>query len=260
MRFTKYLEESHPFYAEVELPLSRDHLKETLAQIAADAKPFLQKNHRPFFRGMTSDSGPTYAVKFPAPVGRRSLGSSANKTKLYNMLAKEAFGIDDWRGRSFFMTQSLSDARSYGNPHLIFPCGDYEGLFSPEVNDIYNDFDCSVHDAAINNLDLSHAQARADIDKIVAGVQPWLDGTPERSAKVWAALVAAFKDIYTSTDKFDMGEWGAVEIAVWKSNGYWAIPTEFVLKAENRQALIDIGVDYTGTVQDIIDYLKGLVK
>jgi len=192
-----------------------------LQKIAREAQPFLsQVGSKPLYRGFDI-SGPA-VVKYPHPHGRQPLhgGDTTGRFRqdLCNYLAKEAFGIPDWRGDSIFTTGILTDTHLYGDPYVCVPTGEIEYLWSADVPDAVMIWrELGFTDVIGRNV--------ADYARSVNYKWDPKNLPPETVAK----MVAAFKRSYSQRDLSRAIDQG-VEVCIIKSSGYWMIPLYHILQ------------------------------
>ena len=95
-------------------------------------------------------------------------GTVRQDRKPVNMSKEKHKRIDDWfekefgfkaRSQSIFVTGEFDDARSYGQPYAIFPIGEFEFVWSPQVGDMfmYNFNDSPLDEAGYKDTDLKAA-------------------------------------------------------------------------------------------------------
>jgi len=121
---------------EEELPQEFD---EAIKLIKRDCKSFLaQRGEGLLYRGVQKGLGKnikTFSKKVPR-----------TDRKPKNTLRSTHQELDDWfndnfgfraRSAAVFVTGDLRDARSYGAAYAIFPIGDFEFLWSPNIGDLF---------------------------------------------------------------------------------------------------------------------------
>lgn len=108
---------------------------EILELIKRDCQPFLK--HHPdglMFRGMKNKGVGAFKQ------------SVRGDRKPKNMLPELHSKIDDWfqtkfgikaRSETVFVTGDFNDARSYGKAYAVFPIGEFDFVWSPEVGDLF---------------------------------------------------------------------------------------------------------------------------
>lgn len=109
--------------------------------IHENCRQFLNENGgRTMYRGISSKV--THDTRFIStpPVGRQPKDMPFHLHSFLDNLFLQKFG---WRARSagVFCTGEESQANYYGTPYKIYPTDGYKFIWSPEVMDLYGDFD-----------------------------------------------------------------------------------------------------------------------
>lgn len=113
--------------------------EDMIAAIKRDCKPFLKECRdnmvlNLMMRGMKGKGDEIF--KQSVRQDRKPLSMPGDKHKAFDDWSLEKFGFRA-RSQSVFVTGSYDDARSYGHPYAIFPIGDFEFIWSPEVGDLF---------------------------------------------------------------------------------------------------------------------------
>ena len=239
MRFSKYLTEAE-FGQPIEWVDSHDHdsVIAGLQKIAHDCSVFLKNNSVPYYRGadpLDIDGIKHPITKIDQPVGRKSLGTGKTKTQIYNRLAKDAFGIHDWRGSSYFITSNEYMAVRFGRKHMVFPAGDYKALFSTKVEDIYEHFENTFLRSISKETGVSPSQLMDSLEGIVCGSEKEVD------VHNYQLVLTTFKEWFENSNKFASVDGSGNEVAVYQGSGYWMIPLDLIRDSTFLNILGDIG-------------------
>jgi hypothetical protein len=115
--------------------------EEGLQRIVADCKPFLHQSHgNPMYRGINSPNIEHEEVFFTHHPNNRSPKDSEPRFNfMFNALIDAAFDIQNVRRTSWFASGNWRQAKTYGQTHFVFPKGKFEFLWSPLINDSYED-------------------------------------------------------------------------------------------------------------------------
>ena len=111
-----------------------------------DCKPFLKELKKSvssidslFYRGYDNFNGGTYGFqKKKSRVNRRPRDTPLEVHEIFDDKFHDKFG---WyvRTEGIFVTSNSSLARSYGTATIFFPIGKYKYVWSPKIEDLYND-------------------------------------------------------------------------------------------------------------------------
>lgn len=121
-----------------EIEINVDDLRVIAQRIRENCKPFLKlidNDVREYimYRGMEFSIDPIQRKKVRLD-DRKPMSSSPIKHERYNHYFQEVFGAP-FRN-SLHTTGDVSMAEYYGDPFVIFPIGEFEFLWSPDVNDM----------------------------------------------------------------------------------------------------------------------------
>ena len=111
-----------------------------LKLIKKDCKPFLnlinnQINEYKLYRGLEAASHPESITKKQIRLNdRRPMSSAQEKHDRYNHYFEEVFGAP-FRN-ALFASGDRAMAQFYGYPFVVFPIGEFEFIWSPDVNDM----------------------------------------------------------------------------------------------------------------------------
>ena len=140
MRLTKYLCESSKTLLKVEY-------KDMINLIKKDCKPFLynwNKNYNKNFlySGRHLTHGSFYVSKV-----RQDRYPKDTPLELHNFIDNwfyKKFGIKA-RSNAIFCSFDINSTKSYGNPYIIFPIGEYTTIASPIIKDLYDEIDNATY-------------------------------------------------------------------------------------------------------------------
>src|SRR5574343_246802 len=124
MKFKKYMNENE------------NELENAIASIKKDCQPFLKECKIPIYRGIYF-AEKTLIEKTPRQ-DRRPKDMPEYLHKILDSLFNEHFG---WKPRSngVFCSPHFCQAESYGNTYLFFPIGNFDYLYSDNIEDLYVD-------------------------------------------------------------------------------------------------------------------------
>jgi len=118
-----------------EITVDRDYI---LNLIKKDSKPFLNRiggdfSYYAMYRGMENETQP-FIRKQVRLNDRKPMSSAQIKHARYNQYFEETFG-QPFRN-SLHVSGEREMAEYYGNVYVIFPIGNFDWLWSPEVKDM----------------------------------------------------------------------------------------------------------------------------
>lgn len=110
--------------------------KEFINLVVRDCKPVIKimiKNKNMLFRGMKSKSIYSYNSV------RKDRKPKDTPIKMADLLDKAFFKIFHWKPRSegLFTTSNIYTASKYGSLNAVFPCGNFDYVWSPKVQDFF---------------------------------------------------------------------------------------------------------------------------
>ena len=120
-----------------EIHIDAMHIMQTISK---NCKPFLkligsQVTTYPLYRGMEAASHPESITKKQVRLdNRRPMSSAQIKHDRYNLYFQEVFGAP-FRN-ALFASGDRKMAQFYGYPFVVFPIGEFEFIWSPDVNDM----------------------------------------------------------------------------------------------------------------------------
>lgn len=126
MKFYSYLNESHGLN------------KSAFEKMVKDCKPFLRELKKSNYEFLYSGRISAYE-KFNKKKIRKRRKPRDTSIEVHNMLNKafkERFGVKA-RSEGFFITNNPHDVTKYGEPHYVFPVGNYKLIYSYNVMDLY---------------------------------------------------------------------------------------------------------------------------
>ena len=252
--FRRFIRESEaPSMAEI-----RDRLVRECGEFMAQAHGL------PAYRGINGVDDPWGQELHPHPSGRPPLSSSLGFVMMFNTMAELGTGEKEMRSHTMFMTGSARNARAYGKLYYVFPKGDIEFIWSPQIRDSYiNDTStyAEVADSVSRSLEAAGAKALIQPSTIEIFFQTmntrhggnWMSHADvEENCRtlfieasdaklripsavklfpiIRAALHKTFDLHYRSTGLPAALE-SFSEILVYKSEGYYALPISSVVKA-----------------------------
>ena len=86
----------------------------------------------------------------------------------FNAAVEHQFGIKDIRSKSLFCTGNIGMARYYGDINFVFPIGQFKYIWSPEINDSYED----IH--LMHFSDIQHTGEKSGEFESSMQYYPWL--------------------------------------------------------------------------------------
>lgn len=128
MKFKQFLTEQE---------LEQELVNDSIELIKQNCQPFLTlSGGKPLYRSV---SRPIEQISIiPQPKKRPPRDSSREFSFAFNCAIDSAFGVSDLRQRSFFATGSVAEASKYAtNLAFCFPCGNFEWMWSPKIQDSY---------------------------------------------------------------------------------------------------------------------------
>lgn len=115
---------------------SSDELAQFIEQVKKDCKPFLAEKpkHMALYRGMKGK--PTFVYNKQIRKDRTPSDTIPYIHDLVDEYFYKKFHVKA-RSQSMFCTGSYSEARGYGFVYSVFPIGNFECIWSPNVEDLY---------------------------------------------------------------------------------------------------------------------------
>lgn len=140
---------------------------EAKTKILQDCKPFLSMiDTVPMLRGAAS--GTAFSRKTIRENRKpRNSGHNSFFQWFFNACIEKTFGVKNVRTSSLFVSGSESTAFFYGNPYFIFPIGNFDFIWSPKVNDSYEDLDLVFHQIFKADVFSSRAEYYKFTDEIL---------------------------------------------------------------------------------------------
>lgn len=240
MRFKNFLAEDSSLFS----------FDDVIKRIKVECKPFLaQRDGLLMYRGISRkviQAKQSQAFFTRHPVDRPALDSGPQFNAMFNLGVESAFGIEKVRTHSFFATGSVITTTTYGAPNYIFPKGDFEILWSPEIKDSYAqhqwitaklgqalkkinvkyyELDVYLDDAQLAKLleilSVNQNTPNEELVKLIYSARA--NKFPSISNDIIAALKQVFQDLYR-TDNLGAALRSEREIMIYKSKGYYTIP------------------------------------
>ena len=144
-----------------------DNIDDIIKVINTKCKPFVSqyKGHiMGLFYRAVKKKALRYMIKTARLEDRKPLHSTVGFHFRFNELLIEKFG---WPVRNgVFATSDWSDTRLYGNPHIFFPIGKFDFVWSPKIADLFQEVENTPDeeeeiknalDSYIENKDLDKA-------------------------------------------------------------------------------------------------------
>lgn len=129
-QFKQYLTEAESFDVTID---------EMADMIVRDCGPFLQESdglrHGPLFRGINNVSDEF--IQKSVRKDRKPKDTTEFLHDLFDDFFQEKFGTR-FRTVSMFTFSDSTPARHYGTPYMVFPIEDFNYIWSPEVNDLFD--------------------------------------------------------------------------------------------------------------------------
>jgi hypothetical protein len=123
---------------------NKDFLRRSGQEIAQminrDCQPFLSKaGGETAWRGIMTYDHNALVQKKDIRVDRAPMSSDGRYHELYNRVFAD-MGFSTNRSNGMFCTGAYKIAFQYGVAHAVFPIGDFDFLWSPDVRDMFNHF------------------------------------------------------------------------------------------------------------------------
>ena len=166
MKLYEILSEDHVDYGN--LPESDPVYK----RIKNECKQFIKESEElPLFRGMNNPKNKNYIETFD---NRIPLSSEKSMVAMFNLYVEERFGIENVRVKnSVFAVGNDHNARGYGKIHFMFPIDDYKFVWSPVINDLYDNQDwLSASIAGGSKVDYTTKTARTNFNSDIKHIWP----------------------------------------------------------------------------------------
>ena len=177
-----------------------DQKTTALKKIKADCKPFLKIigydiNEYPLYRGM---SGTGFQHKTVRLTNRSPMSTALTKHDRYNHYFEETFG-QPFRN-SMFASGSIQMAFFYGRVFRVFPIGNFDWLWSPQIEDIALDIKWPIIGGQ-HNVPPSQEAVNAKLDTLDYNMNSDIRGAIKsgneimiRCSEYYAVLESVFKD------------------------------------------------------------------
>lgn len=111
-------------------------LDEVLTEIDSNCQRFLREsNGLPLYRGINNSMLKPF--KGQIRTNREPRHSSREHHTFFNLLLSTVAGIWNVRSMGLFATGSLEVAQAYDRPHVIFPIGNYDFIWSRHIDDLF---------------------------------------------------------------------------------------------------------------------------
>lgn len=114
----------------------QENAKEFIEQVVKDCRPFLKAKRagQLVFRGMKSFD--EFIYNKPVRKNRTPLNTPAKLHDIIDQFFKKKFGYY-FRSNAIFVTGDYNEAIGYGDAYAIYPIGDFQFLWSQEVDDLF---------------------------------------------------------------------------------------------------------------------------
>lgn len=142
MRYSEVMEEV--LISDASDGSNKDFLRSAGMEIAElikrDCQPFLSRaNGETAWRGIITYNSKALVQQKSIRIDRAPMSSDRRYHEFYNgVFAKMGFRTN--RSNGMFCTGAYKVAFQYGVVHAVFPIGDFDFLWSPEVRDMFNTF------------------------------------------------------------------------------------------------------------------------
>jgi len=296
MRFKTFLTEGYQYT-----------FNNVVAQIRDECKPFLrQLGERPMYRGIpkvrvsgrnVTEHDTEQAHFFEHPVNRSPKDSDPEFNWIFNAMMDMTFSEEAIRRKSLFVTGSSTQAAQYGAVHFVFPVGSFQYLWSPLIEDSYEDLR-KITDVmqeyleaeGVNIPSRNFTQLLGKLSEKQRDPHIWsydLDGKSESQVEDAAfetvkpdtaveslisrldqektnlyhvltkAMMDATTELYKDSKEMAKALLSNNEILVYESRGYYAIPADMVY-AEVQQRKLRIGrYDYGEMFEFLMEQVHG---
>jgi hypothetical protein len=262
-------------------------IDDVLKRISDECQQFLKESKAlPLYRGFGNKRNPSPDIGgtfLPHPEDRPALDSSPDFNFMFNAAVDAAFGIRDIRKKSLFCTGDYQTAQQFGTINFIFPAGDIDYIWSPRINDSYDDstkikrdiisnLSKAINDTELNDM-MEYFSKRvspndfADIaeeDTIAMGIKDAMEGdrVPPTQAKMANAFGNAINDLYENNNGLDKAIKSKNEILIYKSDGYYLLPIVAVRQMLiNDKTMTQLGAEalpLTDLYQKLIDKIRSI--
>lgn len=229
-------------------------------RITTECGQFLSSvDNLPLMRGLSLVMGRTHPPQeISQPVNRPPKDSEDGFNLLFNAGIESVHGIKEIRRKTLYATGSALQARQYGNITFVFPKDGFKFMYSPIIQDSYEESDdlnvrladiLSEAGAPMNRYEISRiftylaneevtpddllrwsgidAELDAFYDNKIAGAY---DPTAKLSAVFKDCLTKTFKELDYRTTDIHKAVASKNEISFYESDGYYLVPITSIRK------------------------------